>query len=94
MFPRCHEITIIITKGIEKLLKFLNPHKAVGPELFKPIILQTHHAELAHILQVIFRKSLDSGKLPHIWKEANVSPIFKPEDRWSCIAHLSAEDMI
>ena len=42
-----------------------------------PIVLQTLHAELAPILQVIFQKSLDSGKLPHIWKEANVSPIFK-----------------
>ena len=26
---------------------------------------------------MIFQKSLDSEKLPHIWKEANVSPIFK-----------------
>ena len=49
------------------------------PDQFKPIVLQTPHAELAPILQVIFQKSLDSGKLPHIWKEANVSPIFKNE---------------
>ena len=49
--------------------------KAAGPDQFKPIVLQTLHAELAPILQVIFQKSLDSGKLPHILKEANVSPI-------------------
>ena len=42
---------------------------------------RTLHAELAPILQVIFQKSLDSGKLPHIWKEANVSPIFKKGDK-------------
>ena len=30
---------------------------------------------------VILQKSLDSGKLPHIWMEANVSPIFKKGDR-------------
>ena len=71
----------ISVKGIEKLLKSLNPHKAAGPDKFKPIILQTLHAELAPILQVIFQKSLDSGKLPHIWKEANVSPILKKGDR-------------
>ena len=71
----------ISVKGIEKLLKSLNPHKAVGPDEFKPIVLQTLHAELAPILQVIFQKSLDSGKLPHIWKEANVSPIFKKGDK-------------
>ena len=54
-----------------------DPHKAADPDQFKPIVLQTLHAELAPIMQVIFQKSLDSGKLPHIWKEANVSPIFR-----------------
>ena len=71
----------ISVKGIEKLLKSLNPHKAAGPNQFKTVVLQTLHAELAPILQVIFQKSLDSGKLPYIWKEANVSPIFKKGDK-------------
>ena len=71
----------ISVKGIEMLLKFLNPHKAAGPDQLKPIVLQTLHAELAPVLQVIFQKSLDSGKLLHIWKEANVSPIFKKGDK-------------
>ena len=30
---------------------------------------------------MIFQKSLDSGKFPYIWKEANVSPIFKKGDK-------------
>ena len=59
----------------------LNPHRAAGPDQFKPIVLQTLHAELTPILQVIFQKSLDSGKLPYIWKAANVSPIFKKGDK-------------
>ena len=67
--------------GIEKLLKGLNPHKAAGPDKFKPIVLQTLHKELAPILQLIYQRSLDSGKLPSIWKEANVSPIFKKGDK-------------
>ena len=71
----------ISVKGIEKLLKSLDPDKAAGPDQFKPIVLQTLHAERVPILQVIFQKSLDSGKLPHIWKEANVSPIFKKGDK-------------
>ena len=71
----------ISVNGIEKLLKSLNPHKAAGPDQFKPIVLQKLHAELAPIIQVIFQKSLDSGKHSHIWKEANVSPIFKKGDR-------------
>ena len=36
---------------------------------------------IAPILQLIYQRSLDSGKLPSIWKEANVSPIFKKGDK-------------
>ena len=79
-YSRKAEIQISV-KGIEKLLKSLNPHKAGGPDQFKHIVLQTLHAELALILQVIFQKSLDSGKLLHILKEANVCTIFKKGDK-------------
>ena len=67
---------ISITEGIDKLLVSLNPHKAAGSDKFKPIVLQTLQKELAPILQLIFQRSLDTVKLPDIWKEANVSPIF------------------
>ena len=71
----------IAAEGIDKLLVCLNPHKAAGPDKFKPIVLQTLHKELAPILQLIFQRSLDTGKLPDIWKEANVSPIFKKREK-------------
>ena len=70
----------ISTKGIECLLKKLNPHKASGPDQLKPIVLQTLHKALTPILQVIFKRSIDQGKLPGIWKDANVTPIFKKGD--------------
>ena len=38
------------------------------------------HKELAPIL-VIFQRSIDQAKLPSIWKEANVSPIFQKGDK-------------
>ena len=38
----------------EKLLKYWNSHKAADLDQFKPIVLQTLHAELVPILQVIF----------------------------------------
>ena len=71
----------VSTQGIEKLLKGLNPHKAAGPDKFKPIVLQTLHKELAPIMQLMYQKSLDTGKLASIWKEANVSPFFKKGDK-------------
>lgn len=70
----------ISMKGFEMLLKSLNPNEAAGSYLLKPIVLLTLNAKLAPILQ-IFQNSLDSVKLPHIWKEANVSPIFKMGDK-------------
>ena len=69
---------ISISAGdIDKLLVCLNPHKAAGPEKFKPIVLQTLHKELAPILQLIFQRLIVTGKIPGIWKEVNVSPIYK-----------------
>ena len=63
----------IAAEGIDKLLKGLSPYKAAGPDKFKIIVLQTLHKELAPILQ----RSIDTGKIPDIWKEENVSPIYK-----------------
>ena len=72
----------VSTQGIEKLLKGLNPHKAAGPDKFTSIVQQALHKELATILQLMYKKkSLDTGKLPPIWKEANVSPFFKKGDK-------------
>ena len=74
--PKMPDISIA-AEGIDKLLKGLSPHNAAGPDKFKPIVLQTLHKELAPILQLIFQRSIDTGKIPDIWKDANVSPIYK-----------------
>ena len=71
----------ISTQGIDSLLKGLNPYKSPGPDQLKPIVLQTLNKELVPILQVIFQKSIDNAQLPNIWKEANVSTIFKKGGR-------------
>ena len=79
-YPKMPDISVT-NEGIDKLLTGLNPHKAAGPHKFKPIVLQTLQKELAPILQIIFQRSLDTGNLPDIWKEANVSPIFKKGEK-------------
>ena len=66
--------------GIDKLLVCLNPHKAAGPDKFKPIVLQTLHKELAPILQLIFQRSIDTGKIPDIWKEAMFTQFTKKDE--------------
>jgi len=70
------DITVTCT-GIEKLLSNINPHKAVGPDQIKPIILKNLSTPLPPILKHLFQKKLDSGTLPPIWKDANVAPVYK-----------------
>jgi hypothetical protein len=67
-------------KGIEKLLSHLNPHKAAGPDQIKPIILKNILSALSPIIQQLVQKSLDSGVLPSVWKDANVAPVYKKGD--------------
>ena len=70
------DITVTF-KGIEKLLSNLNPHKAEGPHQIKPIIPNSLWTPLSPILKHLFQKSLDSGTLPPIWKDATVGPVTK-----------------
>ena len=75
-YPSMPDFTIGVN-GIKKLLGALKPHKAAGPDKLKPLALKELRDSLAPILQVIFTKSLSSGKLPRDWKSANVVPIYK-----------------
>ena len=52
----------ISVEGILKLLKNLKPGKAAGPDKLKPRLLQELCNEIAPILQIIFERSLQTGK--------------------------------
>ena len=52
----------IAAEGMDKLLKSLSPNNAAGPNKLKPIVLQTLHKGLAPKLQLIFQRSIDTGK--------------------------------
>ena len=64
------------TKVKNKLLK-LNPSKSAGVDTINPAVLKECAEVLAKPLTILFRKSLESSKVPEIWKYANVTPIFK-----------------
>ena len=68
---------------IEKLLSGLNMNKAAGPDGIPPSILSQASKELAKPLALLFRRTLDEGKLPDEWKLAYVTPIFKKGSRAS-----------
>ena len=55
----------------------INPSKAARPDQIPCRILKELSKVLAPMLTIIYRQSLDAGKLPKQWLHANVTPVFK-----------------
>ena len=66
---------------VELLLRGLNVNKAYGPDSLPTRILVECSSELAPSVCTLFNKSLSSGVLPELWKEALVIPIHKKGDK-------------
>ena len=70
---------IVVTKeGVTKLLKGLNPSKALGPDELHPRVLKELATELDPIFAHLFQQS---GEIPKEWTLANISPLFKKGDK-------------
>ena len=69
----------ISIEGVDKLLQGLSPNKASGPDEISPIILKELRHEIAPILTLIFKLSLETGVvgLPRDWRRADVVPVYK-----------------
>ena len=62
---------------VEDLLASRDPNKAAGPDGVDSRLLKECSEELAPILMKLFRKSMDAGEVPELWKEAHIVPIHK-----------------
>ncbi|RLC07615.1 MAG: hypothetical protein DRI57_25640, partial [Deltaproteobacteria bacterium] len=62
---------------VENKLNKLKSDKSAGPDGMHPRVLKELSAVLSKPLYVLFKLSLQQGKIPASWKEAYVSPIFK-----------------
>ena len=68
-----------------ELLKTLDTSKATGPDNISNALLKHCSISLAKPLSIIFNLSLKTGIFPHMWKSANVTPIFKNKgDKKNC----------
>ena len=60
-----------------KTIKNLKPGNAAGLDRLKPILLEELCEEIAPVIQGIFERSIQTGKLPEEWCRAQGSPISK-----------------
>ena len=74
---------ITITEDmILKKLKSLRTDKSCGPDTVHPFILKNLAQTLVKPLSMIYNLSLNSGQLPHLWKSAIITPLYKKGARY------------
>ena len=56
-------------------------NKACGPDLISPRLLREGADFLAYPLFIVFNRSLLQGYFPPAWKDANLTPIHKKDDK-------------
>ena len=72
---------VIAKEGVIKLLKGLNPSKALGPDELHPKVLKELATELGPVFAHLFQQSMNTGEIPKEWSLANICPLFKKSDR-------------
>ncbi|MES9950854.1 MAG: reverse transcriptase family protein, partial [Candidatus Thiodiazotropha sp.] len=75
------EDIVVSSEGVTKLLKGLNPSKALGPDELHPRVLKELAEELGPVFADLFQQSIDKGEIPKEWSLANICPLYKKGDR-------------
>ena len=83
--PQSLDLISTTPQEVEIMLKTLKLGKAAGPDAINNRILKELSHPLSFPLCDLFNFSLLKGKVPAIWKEANVTPVFKKDDP-SCVS--------
>ena len=66
---------------ILSLIRKLNPNKASGSDGISGQMLKLCDSSVVVPLKIIFKNVLDTSVYPDMWKVADVTPIFKKEDK-------------
>ena len=72
---------LITPSDVYKILKKVKPSKAPGPDGINGHVLKNCCSTLGLPLAMLFNLSYLTGKLPQEWKDANVVPIHKKNDK-------------
>ena len=72
--PFVHITHLDVLEAIDSL----SPNAAHGPDSFPAVLLKKGKHSFCHVLTEIFRSSLETGEVPHVFKMAFISPVLKP----------------
>ena len=75
------ESVTITDANILLLVRSLNPHKAAGSDGISGQMLLLCDETVIPPLKIIFNNILSTAVFPDMWKLANVTPIYKKEDK-------------
>ena len=77
-------IKINVSKsGIQAMLKKLDPRKSRGPDNLSAIVLKMFAIYVPSFLDCVchlIQASIEAGKVPRIWRHADITPIYKGGD--------------
>ena len=71
----------ILDDEIISLIRHLNPNKAMGPDGISGQMLLLCDHSVVLPLKIIFRSIIETSVYPDMWKLANVTPIYKKENK-------------
>ena len=77
--PFMNDIVVSAVR-VTKLLKGLNPSKALGHDELRPRVLKELASELGPMFAHLFQQSIDTGEIPKEWSLANICPLFTKGD--------------
>ena len=68
---------------VKTIIENLKEQSACGPDGIPTRVLKELKEEVTGPLTILFQKSIDTGKIPDDWREANVTPIYKQKGKKS-----------
>ena len=75
------EDIVVTMEGVTKLLKGLNPSKALGPDELHPRVTKDLATELGPVFANLFHQTIDKFEIHKEWSLANICSLFKKGDR-------------
>ena len=75
------ETITVSEEEVQDQIRFLNANKSYGPDGISPRFIKLADYSLVKPLTKLYNLSLSSGKVPKLWKQANVVPLHKKDSK-------------